>query len=73
VVTIWTLMLGMTLLYLLHISKGLALHLGQYLHLLRMDLTEKRNTELRKLHDYHHQELVFLLPLLKLKKILKHR
>jgi len=64
----------MILLYLLQISEGLALHLGQYLHHMnRMDLIEKGTAKLGKLQDYRHQVPALPLPLLRLKKILKHR
>ena len=71
---IWIPMSEMILLYLLQISEGLALHLGQYLHHMnRMDLIEKGTAKLGKLQDYHHQVPALPLLLLRLKKILKHR
>jgi hypothetical protein len=71
---IWFPMSEMILLYLLQISEGLALHLGQYLHHMnRMDLIEKGTAKLGKLQDYHHQVPALPLLLLRLKKILKHR
>ena len=73
----WIPMYGMILLYLLHASKGLALHLDLRLHHMnKMDLTKTMGEKivvLGKLHGYHHQVQALRLLLLKLKMTLKHR
>ena len=70
---IWIPMSVAILLYLLRVSKGLALPLGLWLHHMNiMDVVRKRAVKLRK-HVYHLQIPAFLMVSLNLKLALKHK